>query len=284
MATRLADYASVSEEQWLESCIRRGSTGFFGTQVELTPRLAGALLANNPANRAVTQTRVKQYAADILAGRWAFNGEPVIVSRDGRLVDGQHRALAVIEAEKPITTAMSFGVDYGTRTTTDQNRTKGASDYAGMDGVIHATTTAAIARMVLCFRETGQIRSAGRLTNSQVLEFVFQNREALEHAARFSHNFAKQLQPLISCSPFGFAYFVCRDINADAADLFYRSVATGENLTATDPAYVVRSRLMALGKAPRVVKTELVLHGWNAFRRGQVRAMVKSTGALPKVI
>lgn len=48
--------------------------------VTLTPELAEQLLARNTHNRTVSRPRVAQYAADMRAGHWAFNGEAIKIT------------------------------------------------------------------------------------------------------------------------------------------------------------------------------------------------------------
>lgn len=66
--------------------------------VEMTPELASKLLANNPSNRNVSQSRVYQYATDMMLGTWSLTGQAISVCEDGRLLDGQHRLYAVIKS------------------------------------------------------------------------------------------------------------------------------------------------------------------------------------------
>ena len=68
----------------------------------LTPELATKLLARNTHNRTISSSRIRQYAADMAAGNWAFNGEAIKVSEGGQILDGQHRLRAVIESDVTI--------------------------------------------------------------------------------------------------------------------------------------------------------------------------------------
>jgi hypothetical protein len=66
--------------------------------IRVTPKIAETLLANNPSNRSVSKTRVMQYAKSMSEGIWKMNGESIKLDKDGRLLDGQHRLLAIIES------------------------------------------------------------------------------------------------------------------------------------------------------------------------------------------
>jgi hypothetical protein len=66
--------------------------------VNFTPALAEAILNNNRLNRPLREGRVEKYARDMAAGRWRMNAETIKLTREGDLLDGQHRMFAVIEA------------------------------------------------------------------------------------------------------------------------------------------------------------------------------------------
>src|SRR5689334_16298317 len=49
-------------------------------------------------NRPISQRKVNQYAADMLADNWRLTHQGIGFSNDGLLKDGQHRLLAVVQA------------------------------------------------------------------------------------------------------------------------------------------------------------------------------------------
>jgi hypothetical protein len=68
----------------------------------ITPETAKLYLENNQDNRPVRLAVVEKYAADILAGRWQLTHQGILLDARGYLIDGQHRLLAVLKANKPI--------------------------------------------------------------------------------------------------------------------------------------------------------------------------------------
>lgn len=276
-------FANITDRQWVDSCVNRGKTGFFSARVELTPSLAKELLRRNPCNRSVAKSRVDIYASDIEGGRWVFNGEPIIISSDGRMTDGQHRCEAVVKANKSVETAMAFGVDYESRKTTNQLRPKTAGDFAGMDGIPNAMGQAAIARMVLAYDSSGGI-DRRNTTQAEILQFVYDNQDALIESAKLCHSRSGKMKNLVSPSVLGFVHYVTARRDKRMANEYAEQIITGENLAVGDPAMAVRNRFIAMGKATRATKAEILLHGWNAYRRGLKRVMAKTTGTLPEVI
>ena len=281
MATQIT---TLTDRHWLGSRIAKAkATGPFAEPVELTPRLAKMLLEANPTNRPVTLSRVRTYARDIKEGRWAFNGETIIMSSEGLVNDGQHRCHAVIEAGQSITTMIAFGLDRETRKTTDIGSSKNAGSFAGMDGIPHASTVAGVARLVLAFNEDRNLNKTNRITNTRVYEFIQDNRDELVAIARRCHALQGHLRGMVAGSVYGFCRFICQQHDKDAADEFYEKLATGEMLAINDPAYVARQRMMNMGKAVRQAKAEIILHGWNAYRKGAKRTFTKVYGQLPPI-
>jgi len=65
-------------------------------RIKIGPKKAAELLENNDHNRKITQSRVSEYAKEMRNGMWMYNGETITRSVSGKLMDGQHRLLAVI--------------------------------------------------------------------------------------------------------------------------------------------------------------------------------------------
>lgn len=62
--------------------------------------LATEYLTKNTNNyRSMSPRKSREYAADMKAGKWELNGEPIVFCEDGTLKDGQHRLMAVAMAD-----------------------------------------------------------------------------------------------------------------------------------------------------------------------------------------
>ena len=127
--------------------------------VTVTSEIAKKMLEKNKENRAVNKARVTQYSKAMQEGRWIENGQPVILSSDGFLVDGQHRLTAIIKADATIEmlvvtlkgtdgkgelTARNIPIDIG------QSRT-----VANITG-LHPRVASIVRQMVWMFEEGGQ--------------------------------------------------------------------------------------------------------------------------------
>lgn len=279
----MATAYKFDEKTWLRSAIHRGNVGVHAAMTRLTPTLAAHLLERNPDNRSIQKRRVEVYASDIVNGRWAANGEPIIVSKDGLLNDGQHRCAAVIAADTPVDCLIVFGIERETRTTTNQGKAKGAGDYAAMNGIPNANNVAAMARLAACYYDNGTIETS-KISHTRVLEYIESDTDALIASLRMVDNYRDRIVAMCSVSNMAFCHYICSRINADAANEYFHQLCSGEGLEAGDPALVVRNRLLVLGRNNRSAKVEVILRGWNAFRNGERRTAIKVSGTVPVLV
>lgn len=254
---------------WFHAMVAASQDSVRTEVVTLTPTLASELLKNNDRNRSVRQTKVQQYTADITAGRWVFNGEPLIVSRNGLLNDGQHRAYAVIDANTPIQTLIVFGVDRDSRTTIDQGGARGAADYAQMEGLQNAATATSIARMVMAFERANglHLSKTKEVTNAEIMDRLYSDPKIAE-AAHFAVGTARHANKYAAGTVLGFCFYMLSRINPGEAQAYMDEVCLGEGLRRGDPAHTVREKLLDEGKA-RDRKASIIFRGWNFRRRGR---------------
>lgn len=102
----------------------------------VTPEFAAELLTRNTGNRKVIKTWVDQLAQDMTRGRWQENGETIIVSRSGKILDGQHRLLAVIKSGRPVYMLILFGIsdDRKVMASIDQGKNRTVANILQMAG------------------------------------------------------------------------------------------------------------------------------------------------------
>lgn len=109
----------------------------------ITPQLATDILKGNMLNRPLNKVTVDDYANQMTKGLWKLNGEPIIVAKDGTLLDGQHRLQAVIQSGCTITAVVIYNVDRDSFSTIDTGRLRTAGDIFSIEGVANAAQKAA---------------------------------------------------------------------------------------------------------------------------------------------
>ncbi len=283
MATQLTQPPHGSPA-WFYRCVDRSQDGIFTELVDLSPSLATELLKQNDGNRNLRAMKATQYAADMASGRWAFNGEPIIISREGKLNDGQHRASAVIESGATVPAILVFGVDRETRTTVDQGATRSAGDYLSMDGVPYAKNASTAAKFVMAFERSGG-RNLGQrmeITNAEIIERV-RNDAGMREAAAYAHRHLKSYRNLMSHTVVASCWYILNHIDPVAANRFMDQVTLGENIHRGDPAFAVRSAFLG-EKRERAPAMEIIFHGWNKYRAEQPLKIIRVNGAFPVLV
>lgn len=106
------------------------------------PEIAERMLECNVHNRKPKKTAIHK---DIADGRWAFNGETIVFSNDGTLLDGQNRLMACVKAGKPIDTVVVRGVEGVSQLTMDAGAKRTVADQLKILGIRDNVSVAAIA-------------------------------------------------------------------------------------------------------------------------------------------
>jgi hypothetical protein len=274
----------VAAAIWIEDQLRlfRQTGKLSGGEQIITVEFAKLLLERNAGNRSMRKEKLDQFTRDIAAGRWALNGESIIIDWDGNLLDGQHRCAAVVATGIEIRSQVVVGADPATKLTTDQGTAKGACDFLSMEGYQNSSLIAAISSLLFAYVENGTLRARG-ISNATKLQFYFDNREQIDAAAAVVNRLKSKSLGLISPSVLGFCYFLMAEKSAAAAEEYLDNIFVGANVPAGHPSLAVRHRLHQMGKASAPLKAEALLRGWNAVRTGRDLKVCQVLGALPVV-
>lgn len=282
-ATLRTEIAHMSE--WFKERVRRSQSGIVAERVTLTPVLAAVLLDRNEQNRHISKTTIDRLVSDIVGNRWAFNGESIVVSKDGKLNDGQHRCKAVIEAGKSIDTLIVFGPARETRLTVDTGGVRKVSDFLAMEGFQNVNALASMCGYIWQFKEHGKISRAPemRATKSQARLVAEHYQQHIVDSLQFIER--KGTRKLTSPGLMAFCHWAIRNYgNPDAADAFINRLIDGTNLRRGDAALYCRNRLLdTRGNAWPHDKAELIFHAYNAERRGESCTRINLTGKFPKL-
>lgn len=280
-----AGQAPAGTVTWFNDAVERAKYGVISEVITVTPGLASVLLGRNENNRHIKHVKAAQYSADMSAGRWVFNGEPIIISDTGELNDGQHRMQALIDANITLPFLFVFGLSRDSRETVDQGAARGAGDYLSMGGMTNAVTVGTIARLVLAYERSDYQNIETRyITNTEVV-LRARNDPSIGESAHFGVCAGHRSTQYVAGTILGFCHYVFSQISAPDAEEFLTQVATGEGLKAGSSAIAVRDRLLAVGKG-RTPKVAILFRGWNFHRRGmKVRtSSLPATMPLPALI
>lgn len=132
--------------------------------VTMTPDQALEILASNTSNRRMRKSVVTRYSRAIKAGQWKLTQQGVAISRDGVLLDGQHRLAAIIEAEIPVPMVVATDCDPSIFSVLDTGATRLASDVLHVNGGTNTVACAAgLKNYILFQRHPERIWTGGNL-------------------------------------------------------------------------------------------------------------------------
>lgn len=264
-ATAAADQLN----QWLNEARRE----VFSVTTLVTPKMAQALLERNGGNRPVIWTgatrSVAAYAGAMARGEWVLNGEPIIISSDGDLNDGQHRLHAVIESGVSVQMMITFGVERATRHTVDQGVARTHGHILSMFGEKNANVLAT-ALAVLWTQDHGLTFHA-RPSTDQLLATLAVHpgiRDAVLEVAHFAAEFR------LSRGYIGAAHYLCKRHNEFSAGQFLDALTTGTNIKTVNSPVARLRRMFTEHSAKRTRKTNVEQAGnyiksYNQFLRGR---------------
>lgn len=235
---------------------------------EIGPALAKEWLDNyNTHNRPVTQATVDEYARRMLAGMWTMS--TIRWSRDGVLLDGQHRLLAVIQSGVTIRAFVERNLDPAWQNDMDTGLKRGAGDVLALNGIDHKSKRiAAAARVAMCMEAEADI-DRRRFSNAETLAFVTRNPDLID---------AIELMATIGTTPLpasvaDYAFYRFSLLDADAAYSFFTKFALGADLERGNPILTLRNRLLGGYGADRKISREeqlsLTFRAWNYWRKGE---------------
>jgi hypothetical protein len=137
-------------------------------------------------NRPVTLTRVIRYAIDMLTDQWVLTNQGIGFDKNGVLIDGQKRLLALkMAAEQgagghPANPNISFetlvvrGLGEDVFPVIDTGETRNSHQILAMNGIRNGLHLGAAARLIYCFGSSADVErwASIRLSNQKILDLV----------------------------------------------------------------------------------------------------------------
>lgn len=157
--------------------------------VEVTPELAGWLIVRNyDGNRKLRQSKVADYASDMKAGKFpAIKSQPIVFTSDGKLIDGQHRLKAVIEAKVTVPMWVMTGQPMSDFEYLDNGYVRAADMYINQR-IKNKNTLLAVARAIMHVESSKNLRQSVHggyavATRNQLVEYVNEHEASLSSLA-----------------------------------------------------------------------------------------------------
>jgi len=243
------------------------------TTETITPTKARAMLAQNNGNRRIRPAVVDKYTKDIQNGNWLLTADAIRFDSDGKLIDGQHRLLAIVQAGRPVKTVVARGVDHGVASVIDTGAARNLANVLTWLGEKYATDLGAV--IVKCIRyEAGTMTRLGILTShEQALAYLDENplvRDSAAIASLFQGSGVKLPKSIV-----GMVHYQASKITSrEDADAFFDQLRSGVGIERDSAHYVLKkwtNRIAGLRDKPKsYVYAAVLIKAYNAWESGDV--------------
>lgn len=242
--------------------------------VEITPEVASYILEElNIGNRSRKNTKIPEYAKDMVAGKWSLTGEAIKFGTDGQLKDGQNRLAACLRAGVPFRTHAVFGIDPSTFTYMDTGANRTNTDIFVIMGVPHPRETGPVLRLMEAFAAGYGHSKNIRLTNDELRSLYTNSTDhaLLEEAIKMAKRVNKTTR--FSVVPLAALLYMAIDAGYEQkARQFADDLAAGIGTVRSPVRYMLETigRMKIDRRFGLNVQTYSVLLGraWNNYRDG----------------
>jgi hypothetical protein len=243
-------------------------------QIEVSPIVAQRILKDNICNRRVSERVVMMYAKDMMEGRWKVNtGDTVKISKTNRLLDGQHRMLAIIKANMTFEFTFAYNIEDDVFDVIDTNKNRSKNDVFTIEKIPNSSHASSIINAYLTSKKgyaSLEGKSSTLITNTIVLEEYKKNPEHWQNVVKFSIKIYNSFAKILPLATIGSFYASFYDIEPFFAREFFNQVGTGENITNNSISLLRKALLNDKVSSRKITarhKNALIIKSWNAFRK-----------------
>ena len=253
---------------------RKYAAEFYGTKTLMFDKaLAEGVLEMNTGNRRLNRRKIEQLAHQMSKGEFENTGEPIIISVEGIINNGQHRLHALVEADAVVDMDVRFGIPRRAFSKTDTGTSRSGGDVLTIKGVSGGGQVASAVRLLVLYKRglPGAIRDF--VSNDEIAS-AFDTWKGMADIVKevHGHAFPKAVR---STPLYATAYMASRSPGRAKLPEWLDAVATGLGVGRDSPAYHLRERLMrgtdaAIGtREGQLERFALMIKSWNAFAKDE---------------
>ena len=216
--------------------------------VTASKELVDELLAMNTRNRTPKSSNIARITSDIESGNFFLTASGIGVSKTGVLLDGQNRLFSIKKAGYPaVQFVLLTGLEDASQRVVDRHAKRSLSDALTM--CMNVTVTTHMVALANAIRDFGLavgkdvpfqfIRAAGRMTDTEVVDFISEYGE-LAHEVASTSGYVRA--PAMAC------LFVYALHDREKAIAFCRDIHKGVGLHEDHPAYRLRNAINRMKK------------------------------------
>lgn len=245
----------------------------------ITPSLAKQILEKNIKNRRIKQPTIDRYVKDMTIGKWKEDtGEVIKISKNGVVLDGQHRLTALIKANVNLFFHIAYDIEDSVYTVLDSGSLRNSSDSFKIEGIKNNNIIPSIITTHDQLSKNKLHLKRKDLCTDSLLEIYYQRQRFWDatsnKAIRWYHDFSKILSPTI----IGGIYSRIYDINEDKAETFMNELCTGSGIS-NNTILLLRQKLISDKLSQRKLSVEnknaLIIKTWIFYKDNKEPKLLK---------
>lgn len=260
-ATKTDTLGPLSEA--LRHSVKASNDADFSIEIiTITPERAKEWLdKHNIGNRRILPNHVRMIARDISSERWMFNAQPICFSTEGRLLNGQHRLLACVEADQPIDVAVARGIPDQAFATYDIHAKKTVPSGMSIESA-DMRVIAAAAKIQWRLDEGVSISDTrNKPTSSELADTIRRHKDL-----SIGFPLARRMMNIGSAAVMTFLIYHVRQSRRPYAEDFLHQLETGEGLVRGNPVLKVRNALLTnRGSDVRADRLATLISCWDDY-------------------
>lgn len=258
----------------------------------ITPELAEELLKLNSNNRHLSNPTLAVLMRAMASGRWINDGNPIRISWDNVILDGQHRLLAAVDTGETFESVVVRNLDPQCFASIDGGKPRTAADatsvaVAGMAG---AGRKSAFARRVLLWESPRGIGSNASFTSIEIVDWIISHIDEINEMYSYERPSIASTK-LRQGSTYDLLFWLFSKVDPSKAVLFFEELASGVDRPEGSPFISLEKAIhrtvkvledkgngikierqvsaLASNGAGRLRMVSLVIKAWNMWLAGE---------------
>jgi len=242
---------------------------------DVTPAKARQLIEFQHDNRALSERVIIAYAADMRAGNWSFSPMPIIVDRQGRMFDGQHRMAALARTNKKLKFVFVVADYDEMMMTLDNGKKRLFSDILSIRGIQNSSAVAAAVSqyeiLLLLQGKSPTVRNNATTNHQKWGSYNSIDEELWQEAARLKY--LRPVREMKMGGSIGACFIAFYLIDKKMARQFVDAFLSGEGLLRGNPILTLRrtafsmahDKTRSFGTRSKLL---MIVKAWNAWIDG----------------
>lgn len=256
--------------------ITREPTAVF---VDISPKVAEAMLAYNVNNRTLRRHQVSALATEMSKKQWLATGEAIKFDVKGNLLDGQHRLEGCVAAKMTLKNQLIVtGLPEKSFAVLDTGMKRTPKDTLNVAGIANGSAIAPVARLLTVLNagmNPYDVNAMKLVTRQDILKYAQENLVELDWANRLSRPVYANAKLGNQTALIALAITaLSKGHSQEKVEEFFTALATGEKLAATSPILSLRSWMIKYGKDalrnPATTHYANYVTAFNAWVKGKV--------------